>query len=232
MLATWPMVIGALAAGAIAGMLVPSPKRPVASGSQASLVQTSAEKTEANIEREQPASAAKETAQPITEVKPEKQNAEACSQQSWPYYSPSCLDRTAGAPGPVRVVNTKPANSALVPDEKERKSQAAAPQPAPKREARQQSQEAPAIPPAPAQAQINRPQENSRQSSNEFNRKIEQERPRQPPRGQARITRVEPPEDWNDEAPRVLLRSDGTRVYVVPETRHLRPPNNGYWRSW
>jgi hypothetical protein len=228
MLATWPMVIGALAAGVIAGLLVPSPKQPVASGSQASLGQ-SVEKTQTKTERERPPSVAKESAQPVAEAKPEKQTAEACSRQSWPYYSPSCLDRTATAPGPVRIVNTKPANSTLaLSDEKERKSQAAAPPPAPKSETRQQTQEA-AV--APAQTQTNRARENSRPSSNEFNRQTEQERLRQQPRGQARITRVEPPEDWDDEAPRVFLRSDGTRVYVVPETRQVRPPN-GYWRSW
>jgi hypothetical protein len=220
------MVIGALAVGAIAGLLVPSPKQPAASGSQASLAQP--EKTEAKTKRERPAAAANETTQP-THAKLEKQNADACSQQSWPYYSP-CLDRTATAAGPVRIVNTKPANPTLaLSDEKERKAQAAALPPAPKRETRQQSLEAPAA--APAQTQTNRAQENSRQSSNEFNRQIEQERPRQQPRGQARITRVEPPENWDDEAPRVFLRGDGTRVYVVPETRHIRP-HNGYWRSW
>jgi hypothetical protein len=229
MLATWPMVIGALAAGVIAGLLVPSPKKPVASGSQANLVRTSAEKAEAKTE-----GSANKTTQSAAEVKPEKQSAEACSQQAWPYYSPTCLDRSATAPGPVRIVNTKPVNSMhALSDEKERKSQAAAPQPAPKRETPQQPQEAATVAPAPEKTQTNRTQENSRQSSNEIKRQIEQERPRQQPRGQARITRVEPPEDWDGgDAPRVLLHSDGTRIYVVPKTRHLRPLNNGYWRSW
>jgi hypothetical protein len=59
-----------------------------------------------------------------------------------------------------------------------------------------------------------------------------QDRPRQSrPRAEARAARVAPEDSDDEEPPRIILRRDGTRVYVVPESR-VAPAPRGYWRSW
>ena len=282
MLATWPMVIGALIVGALAGLLVPAPKQPATTSS----TQVSGESPAGKPKRELTASQAKESptekdrvdAKAPPQQEPPGQDANACSQQTWPYYSPSCIDRTTPAAPSFRTVTTRPADPSIALRSGGTK-QTAAPEPAPDRgvsptdtqspsPAREQTrtshaastpaqnprqtatqmqtaQPAPAQPPpaqtaAPAQfppraqapTQANRIPDYGRQSTAYVEQQFG-ERPRGPqPRGQARSTRVEPPEDWDDEPPRMLLRRDSTRIYVVPGPRDGRRMNDGYWRSW
>ena len=261
MFASWPMVIGALIAGVLVGLLVPSPKPPAATSSPAAATQASSEKekTEAKAKRDLAAVTPKESgsarevnevrtvAVPATEAKVAKQDASPCSQQTWPYYSPSCIDRSAPAPSSFRVTNTRPADPSIALRDEEKK-QVSAPEAA--RDARQAPKAIPAAPtqtaapaqaatpPAPTQAQTParaptspnpRAPDNAQAASADVERQVEQPRQRQQPRGQPRYTRIEPPDD--DESPRVLLRGDGTRIYVMPEGRSARPIN-GYWRSW
>jgi hypothetical protein len=251
MLASWPMVIGALIAGVLVGLLVPSPK-PASTPVVPPLVNS--EKSDAKAKRETSAPtkekdsvATKESpqgsapAQPAAESKSAKQDPNPCSQQTWPYYSPSCIDRSAPAPATFQVTNTRPADPAIAL--REEKKQASAPDPArqpPKATppapaqagAPVQANTAPAQPPTqpqtPARAQSRAP-DNAQASSGETERQFEQPRQRQQQRTQPRFTRIDPPDDDDSyESPRVRQRSDGTRVYVLPE----RPAPRGYWRSW
>lgn len=267
------MVIGALIAGVLVGLLVPSPKPPAATSSPAAATQASSEKekTEAKAKRDLAAVTPKESgsarevnevrtvAVPATEAKVAKQDASPCSQQTWPYYSPSCIDRSAPAPSSFRVTNTRPADPSIALRDEEKKQVSA---PEATRDARQAPKTIPAAPtqtatpaqtaapvqtaapaqaatatgptqaqtPARAPASPNpRAPDNAQAASADVERQVEQSRQRQQPRGQPRYTRIEPPDD--DESPRVLLRGDGTRIYVMPEGRSARPIN-GYWRSW
>jgi hypothetical protein len=247
MLTSWPMVIGALIAGVLMGLLVPSPK-PASTPVAPPLV--SSEKSDAKAKRELSATKEKDSvatkesaqapapAQPAAESKSAKQDSNPCSQQAWPYYSPSCIDRTAPAPATFQVTNTRPADPAIAL--REEKKQASAPDPA--------RQTPKAIPPTPTQATApplasppqaqtparpstapnSRAPNNAQASSADVERQVEQPRQRQQPRVQPRYTRIEPPDDDDYDSPRVLLRRDGTRVYVPPEGR--APP--GHWRSW
>jgi hypothetical protein len=219
------MVIGALAAGLLVGVLVPSPREPAATGSGISPARAIAEKSEtadrseAKAKRDSSTQPAKE-APPTADTSLAKRDSSACALQTWPYYSPSCLDRGAAAGGPVRVLSAKPADPTIALRAEETQKQ-----PAPRRQqpARQQARES-----SPAETQT------SREESQPLDA-VEQERRRHQPRGQSRITRVQPPDDneWIEPgSPRVLLRRDGTRVYIVPDSRHARPLNQGYWRSW
>jgi hypothetical protein len=258
MFASWPMVFGALIAGVLVGILVPSPKPPAATSSQATSVQKISDQTEAKAKRDLAATASRESgaanettavgsiAAPTTDVKTAKRDATPCSQQTWPYYTPSCIDRSAPAPASVQVTSTRPADPAIALRDQEKK-QASTPE-----TARDASPKAinpapaqPAVPvqaassPAPTQSQTPtraptpanpRAPDAAQASAVDVERQIEQPRQRQQPRGQPRYTRIEPPDD-DDAPPRVLLRGDGTRVYVMPEGRNARP-HNGYWRSW
>jgi hypothetical protein len=267
MFASWPMVIGALIAGVLVGLLVPSPKPPASTSSPAAATQASSEKekAEAKAKRDLAALTPKESgsakevnevrtvAVPATEAKVSKQDASPCSQQTWPYYSPSCIDRSAPAPSSFRVTNTRPADPSIALRDEEKK-QVSAPEAA--RDARQAPKAIPAAPtqtavpvqtaapaqaatptaPTPAQTPARAPAspnprapDNAQAASADVERQVEQPRQRQQPRGQPRYTRIEPPDD--DESPRVMLRGDGTRIYVMPEGRSARPIN-GYWRSW
>ena len=250
MFASWPMVIGALIAGVLVGIMVPSPK----TGSPVTPPLVSPEKSEAKAKRDLAATTSKESASakevneartvatPTTEVKAAKQDANPCSQQTWPYYSPSCIDRSAPAPATFQVTNTRPADPAIAL--REEKKQATAPDPV--RQAPKVAPPAPtqaaappqtATPPAPTQTQSparastspnSRAPDNPQAASADIERQVEQPRQRQQQRGQPRYTRIEPPDDDDYDSPRMLLRRDGTRVYVVPEGRAPR----GYWRSW
>jgi hypothetical protein len=267
MFASWPMVIGALIAGVLVGIMVPSPK----TGSPVTPPLVSSEKSEAKAKRDLAAvttkesGSAKETnevrtvATPTTDVKVAKQDTNPCSQQTWPYFSPSCIDRSAPAPSSFQVTNTRPADPSIaLRDEKKQATapyssqtpkaapaaptQAAAPAqaassptpspPAPT-QAAAPAQPATAQSASPAQSQTparatSRAPDNAQTSSADVERQIEQPRQRQQQRGQPRYTRIEPPDDDDYDSPRMLLRRDGTRVYVVPESRAPR----GYWRSW
>jgi hypothetical protein len=258
MFASWPMVFGALIAGVLVGILVPSPKPPAATSSQATSVQKTSDQTEAKAKRDLAATASKESgaanettavgsvATPTTDVKAAKRDATPCGQQTWPYYTPSCIDRSAPAPSSIQVTNTRPADPSIALRDQEKK-QASAPEivrDAPSK-ATTAAPAQPAVPaqatssPAPAQSQTPtraptpanpRVPDNAQASSADVERQIEQPRQRQQPRGQPRYTRIEPP-DNDDASPRVFFRGDGTRVYVMPEGRNARPIN-GYWRSW
>jgi hypothetical protein len=260
MLASWPMVFGALIAGVLVGLLVPSPKSPSATSSVVAPPFVSAEKAEARAKRElaqtkeKDSVAAKETVQAASaESKSASQDNTPCSQQTWPYYSATCIDRNAPAPSSFQVTNTRPADPSIALRDEEKKVSA----PEAARDARQAPKAIPAAPtqtvapaqtaapaqaaapPAPTQAQTParvptspnpRGPDNAQAASADVERQVEQPRQRQQPRGQPRYTRIEPPDD-DDNSPRVLLRSDGTRVYLMPEGRSARPIN-GYWRSW
>ena len=140
MLASWPMVIGALIAGVLLGILVPSPKPPSAVVAPPFV---STEKAEAKAKRELAAqtkekdsAATKETvqagpSQPAAEPKSASQDTTPCSQQTWPYFSATCIDRSAPAPSSFQVTNTRPADPSIAL----REEKTAAPTPA--REARQ-----------------------------------------------------------------------------------------------
>jgi hypothetical protein len=287
------MVVGALIAGVLVGILVPSPKSPSATSSVVAPPFVSQEKAEAKAKRELVAyakekdnavaaeekeNATKETAKvpspPLGEAKTAEQDTKPCSQQTWPYYSASCIDRSAPAPSSYKVTNARRADPAIALHNE--KNQTATP--APSREARQ-TPKAPApvqtsAEPAPAQpstsaspgreahptpktsapVQVAAPQPstptqtapsaqgqtpprastssnsrapgNTQSSSVDNEDQIEKPRQRQQ-RGQPRYTRIDPPDDGHDSPP-ILLRRDGTRVYILPEDRGPR----GYWRSW
>jgi hypothetical protein len=256
MFASWPMVIGALIAGVLMGIMVPSPK----TGSPVTPPLVSPEKSEAKAKRDLAAVTSKESGPAkevneartvaTTEVKVAKQDANPCSQQTWPYYSPSCIDRTAPAPATFQVTNTRPADPAIAL--REEKKQATAPKATPTAPTQAAAPAQAASPPAstqatppaqatttthsapPAQSQAaarasSRAPDNAQASSADVERQVEQPRQRQQQRGQPRYTRIEPPDDDDDyDSPRVRLRRDGTRVYVLPDGRAPR----GYWRSW
>jgi hypothetical protein len=220
----------------------------------------SAEKAEAKAKRELAAhtkekdsAATKETvqiaSQPAANQKSSSEDTTLCSRQAWPYYSASCIDRSAPAPTAVHVTNTRQADPAVALRDDEKK-QASAPEPArDTRPAAKTISAAPApaqpaapepsvTPPAPTQAQTparapttanSRAPDTARASTANVERQVEEPRQRQQPRGQPRYTRIDPPDD-DDVSPRVFFRGDGTRVYVMPEGR-VRS-NNGYYRSW
>jgi hypothetical protein len=282
MLASWPMVIGALIAGVLLGILVPSPKPPSAIVAPPFV---STEKAEAKAKRELAAqtkekdsAATKETvqavsSQPAAEPKSASRDTTPCSQQTWPYFSATCIDRSAPAPSSFQVTNTRPADPSIAL----REEKTAAPTPA--REARQTLKASPSSPepasalsasaqgsmpaepardarqapkapaqatapatPAPAQT-VSAPQgqvparastpanprvpDNAQASPTNTEGQVEKLRQRQT-RGQPRYTRIEPPDDDDYDSPRMPLRRDGTRVYVLPQ----EPAPRGYWRSW
>jgi hypothetical protein len=204
------MVFGALIAGVLVGTLVPSPKSPSATSSVVAPPFVSQEKAEAKAKRESagytkekdnPAATEKEnTAREAVQVpspsdddaKSVKQETKPCSQQTWPYYSASCIDRSAQAPSSYQVTNTRPADPTIALRNEENQTAT----PAPTRETRQ-------TPKASAPAQ-------------------NEEKPRQrQQRAQPRYTRIEPP-DYDFDYARTLLRRDGTRIYVLPEGRAPR----------
>lgn len=97
MFATWPMVVGALVAGVIAGFLIPE-KRGAASNAPVPVAKTS------EIRAEGPAA----NADKMTARQPAKpaQGTE-CEQQTWPYLTANCLDRSARNAAPAITVKTK-----------------------------------------------------------------------------------------------------------------------------
>jgi len=99
MFATWPMVFGALVAGLIAGFLIPEMKPKPASSSVT--VKTSAKAPEIAKTVETKAAAADTTKDASAAA------TEDCERQTWPYLTPSCLDRSAQAAVPDVVVKTK-----------------------------------------------------------------------------------------------------------------------------
>lgn len=239
MLATWPMVIGALIAGAILGLLVPSPKPSTPIPPPA----VSADKPEPKVKRDVASVPPKENlpakdtvatqvpSQGSAEPKPTKDV--PCNQQTWPYYTSSCIDRSAPTPS-FQATNTRPADPSVAlradePKQEEKKADE------PKQTEKKSAPALPAAPstiqpapaPRPTAAQTGRTPTTA-QSSADGERQLEQQRPRQQ-RTQPRYTRVEPPDDGAEESPRVVLRNDGTRIYVLPEGR---PLPQGYWRSW
>ena len=105
MLATWPMVFGALVAGLIAGFLIPDiHQKPAPSSVVAAKTSVKAPETKKTVETKTPAPApTKDTSAPA----PKTAAAEDCERQTWPYLTPNCLDRSAQAAAPDVVVKTK-----------------------------------------------------------------------------------------------------------------------------
>ena len=63
-------------------------------------------------------------ATPTTDVKAAKQDTSPCSQQTWPYFTPSCIDRSAPAPSSVQVTNTRPADPSIALRDEEKQATA------------------------------------------------------------------------------------------------------------
>jgi hypothetical protein len=236
------MVIGALLFGVLAGILVPSPK-PAVHGSTANRLAEA--KQDAKPKRDLAAFAKEKDSalEPAAADAKVKQDAD-CNRQTWPYYSPSCIDRDAPAPQAVRTVRTRPADPSVA-IKSDGKEQAAAPEPKATREVRQpKNATVPATAVAPAQAQTEESDPVQTRSASPTQAAPPAQTQTRAPRGQAltaprgarnqpRYTRIDPPEDIEeDEAPRVLLRSDGTRVYVFPEPGSVRPEGDRRRRSW
>jgi hypothetical protein len=246
------MVIGALIAGVLVGLLVPSPKPPAATGSTPA-TQVSTEKPEPKVKRDLAAAtprAGEASSQAATEAKPAKQDSVPCSQQTWPYYSASCIDRSAPMPS-FQAATTRPADPSVALRDDSAKQQEKKPvaSDAPKQSGvAKQEEKKPAAEPARTASETARTAQPSPQAADpaprgaatqparasngsaDAERQLEQQRPRQQ-RAQPRFTRVDPPDDFEGESPRILLRRDGSRIYIMPEGQPV-PQGNGYWRSW
>lgn len=175
----------------------------------------------------------------------------ACGQQTWPYIDTTCLDRDAPVRSSVRVVNTEPTDpaTAMQPqaaDEKTsddknvgndnknsatEKEKVANKRPAERKPAEQ------------ARAREEDTDESEREESASASSKQakagpeeeqveEPRRPRRATRNQPRRRQAEIPDEWRGERPRIIIRRDGTRIYVPPRSYYIRPLNDGYGRRW
>jgi hypothetical protein len=124
MLATWPMVFGALVAGLIAGFLLPEMKqKPVASSVVAAKAPASVKtietaktpepktpapvKTIETVKTPEPIAPAPAQTKDAAATAPKTVENEDCERQTWPYLTPNCMDRSARAATPDVVVKTK-----------------------------------------------------------------------------------------------------------------------------
>ena len=241
MFATWPMVFGALTAGVIAGMLLPENQdarsNTVAAVSEKSGGAPVAPKTKPEVTVPTPAKKADREA-PMKNA----QRDEACEKQTWPYLTPSCLDRSAPNPPPAVMVKTRTTEPPTEVSAREKQETKPPKLPAvaattnPAKDASPQKTEDAQAPKTSAEAP-------KRQAAQETEEWEEAERPRaklQPARRAAEPRRGPDRNrsDWRyagrddfDDQPRVFIQRGG-RLYLAPEHRHHLRPQAGYWREW
>jgi hypothetical protein len=223
------MVFAALAGGVIAGALLPAGKQPAKVNLPAGSATTGeTTKKHAVIKNadEQDGLAAK-----IPRLQPadnrEKKTASTCRQETWPYYSHTCLDGAAGTEAPVQVIRTRRSDPAVAMDGqgKEKAQTAATSNPAPRAEATppaKSSSSRRTVVPAEARGI---PEADQRAS----------ERPQVEPapgsRPRYRTRQAELPDDWDEDSPRVIVQGN-RRIYVYPNVREERWIAPRPWRDW
>lgn len=238
MFATWPMVFGALTAGVIAGFLIPENGPGSPSGSVAAVSDKSTAKTKPEAatpvsvkasEREVPAKNSEREAAVKNSARDE-----ACENQTWPYLTPSCLDRSARNEPPAVVVKTRISeppteDSSRAKQAKEAKSAKSPPVAVASTPAEDagQTQKAPAAAPEktvqPAKQQAARGAEEPERPG------AKSQAPRRADRNRAE-RRYAGRDDFYDE-PRIYIQRGG-RLYLAPEYHQRLYPQDGYGREW
>lgn len=223
MYATWPMVLAALAAGAVGGFMIPDrPQSRPESVSKASDIPQVIPALRASVQK--PVEVSETKAPPAQPTTPAAPAAESCSTQSWPYRTPGCLDRTAAVePAPV-VVNARRVDPAVSlrdmnPDKQLPAAESA---PAPKQKV--------VAAPARQNEDMDRPRANGRRmNANAAEGEIGPAKDRRLKRranDRPNFRLVEG--EWREEQ-RVYFRARDGRLYLAPEYRPA-PPATYYIR--
>jgi len=252
--ASWSMVVGALLAGTVAGFMIPvRPEiRDVPALTASKATETAkkfaddktatpvAAKTEDATEvRQIPLTeSASKGSEPAAQTKSDQTDANSCANETWPYRSPNCLDRTAKfAPADTAVSARRVDPAVSLEDKDNQKMLTIAPEsaakppapkaaevPAPKPEPAKSEQKVVTAPPVreeraerpapqPEQAST-RPTPEPRAHVNE-RQEASSEKPR---RAARRINRDSV--DLDDGIPtKIYLRGPDGRLYLAPEYR-------------
>ena len=250
MFASWPMVFGALTAGVIAGFLIPENGPGAPTGSVAAVSDKSPAAPKTKAETATPVSvtpvsvktSGREAPVKTSEPDPVKtsERDEACEKQTWPYLTPSCLDRSAQNPPPAVVVKTRIAEPPTEDSSDEKleakpaKSPTVAATPAAAADDAAQAQKT-----TPAAAPEKSAQPAKRQAAQEPEASDEPEQPRakartarrpaEPRRNRAERRYAGPAGE--DDRRQVYIQRNG-RLYLAPQYRHRLHSQNGYWREW
>ena len=246
MFASWPMVFGALTAGVIAGFLIPEDGPGAPNGSAAAVSDKSSAAPKMKAEAAPPVVV--KTSEVKTSDKTSERDASAkksaddaaCEKQTWPYLTPSCLDRSARNEPPAVVVKTRLADpptegaAGVKPEAKPAKSPAVAATPAaPADDAVQAQKTSPAAAPEksapPAKRQAAQEPEASDEPVQPRAKARTARRPAAPRRNRAE-QRYAGRADLYDERQVYIQR--GGRLYLAPQYRQRLHSENGYWREW
>jgi hypothetical protein len=254
MYATWPMVFGALAAGALAGVMIP--ERPASSpsavsewahgksgtGNKANTAKPAESKpTKAIAERA--ATAASTTAVDVksaaapnnaakTAAQTDTASSTSCETEKWPYRTSNCLDRTAAVLPAKSVAKTRRVDPTVSmrstnPNEGSREGtkQIAEEKPTPKPEKEKEKKTASI---APQEEEVEQKRSAAPRAETDDREIRSEPAPRRTT--QRRVTTRRAPEPGDEYTGRVYYRDQYGRLYLAPEMRHQLPPPPGFWR--